>query len=179
MYYLVGLGNPGKEYETTRHNTGRLALADFVKNSMRKAHYESAHAKIIFPDTFMNQSGLALKPLIKSKKMAERLIVVHDDIDLPLARFKISFGSSSGGHKGVESVIRAVKTKDFIRIRVGTSASTPKGKVKKPVKVIDFLMGKFRPGELAIIKKLSKKITLAIETIIKEGLQKAMSLYNR
>jgi len=80
----------------------------------------------------------------------------------------------------VESVIRNVKTKDFTRIRVGISPATPAGKIKKPEakKVINYIIGKFKPKELAIIKKISKKVTLAIETIIKEGLQKAMSLYN-
>ncbi len=169
MYYIVGLGNPGKEYELTRHNTGRLALADFAKNN-----------KVIFPDTFMNDSGKAVKKIITSKKMAEKLIVVHDDLDLPIGRFKIVFGKDSAGHKGVESVIRNIKTKDFIRIRVGISPVTPSGKIRKPEakKVLNHIIGKFKPKELLVIKKLSKKITSAIEAIIKEGLQKAMSLYN-
>ena len=169
MYYIVGLGNPGEEYELTRHNTGRLALADFAKNN-----------KVIFPDTFMNNSGKLLKNLIKSKKAAEHLIVVHDDLDLPLGRFKIVFGRDSAGHKGVESVIKNIKTKDFIRIRVGISPVTPSGKIKKPPaeKVINHIIGKFKHSELLVIKKLSKKITSAIEMIIEEGLQKAMSLYN-
>ena len=169
MYYIVGLGNPGEEYELTRHNTGWLALADFAKNN-----------KVIFPDTFMNNSGKALKNLIKSKKMAEHLIVVHDDLDLPLGRFKIVFGRDSAGHKGVESVIKNIKTKDFIRIRVGTSPVTAGGKIKKPPaeKVIAHIIGKFKPTELKIVGKLSKKITSAIEVIINDGLQKAMSLYN-
>jgi len=169
MYYVVGLGNPGKEYELTRHNTGRLALVDFAKNN-----------KVIFPDTFMNNSGKALKPIITTKQKAKNLIVVHDDLDLPLGRFKIVFARDSAGHKGVESVIRAIKTKDFIRIRVGTSPVTPSGKIKKPPaeKVINHIIGKFKPSELAIIKKLSKKISAAIEVIMTDGLQKAMSLYN-
>lgn len=173
MYYIVGLGNPGEEYELTRHNTGRLALADFAKS-------EPAGVKIIFPDTFMNKSGLALKPIITSKNKAKNLIVVHDDLDLPLGRFKIVFGRDSAGHKGVESVIKNIKTKDFIRIRVGISPVTPSGKIKKPPaeKVINHIISKFKPNELLVIKKISKKITSAIEVIIKEGLQKAMSLYN-
>ncbi len=174
MHYIVGLGNPGEEYELTRHNTGRLALADFVKRGEKK------NIKLIFPDTFMNKSGLALKPIITSKNKAKNLIVVHDDLDLPLGRFKIVFGRDSAGHKGVESVIKNIKTKDFIRIRVGTSPTTPAGKIKKPEakKVIAHIIGKFKPVELKIVSKISKKITSAIETIIKEGLQKAMSLYN-
>jgi PTH1 family peptidyl-tRNA hydrolase len=174
MYYIVGLGNPGEEYELTRHNTGRLALADFAKNIPKQV-------KVIFPDTFMNKSGLALKPIITSKQKAKNLIVVHDDLDLPLGRFKIVFRRDSAGHKGVESIIKNIKTKDFIRIRVGTSPRAgSSGKIKKPPaeKVINHILGKFKPSELAVIKKISKKITLAIEVIIKEGLQKAMSLYN-
>jgi PTH1 family peptidyl-tRNA hydrolase len=174
MYYIVGLGNPGKEYEFTRHNAGRLVLANLVKNP-------PAGGKIIFPDTFMNDSGKAVKKIITSKKAAEKLIVVHDDLDLPLGKFKIVFGRDSAGHKGVESVIRNIKTKDFIRIRVGTSPVTPGGKIRKPPaeKVIAHLMGRFKPKELTAIKKVSKKITSAIEMIIREGLQKAMSLYNK
>lgn len=158
----------------TRHNTGRLALADFVKNGKKEK------VKVIFPETFMNNSGKALKPIITSKKKAENLIVVHDDLDLPLGRFKIAFGSGSAGHRGVDSIIKNIKTRDFIRIRVGISPSTPSGKIKKPdtKKVVDYIIGKFKPAELAIIKKLSKKITVAIEIIISDGLQKAMSLYN-
>jgi len=173
MYYIVGLGNPGKEYELTRHNTGRIVLENLFKNPPKGA-------KVIFPDTFMNDSGKALKPLIKTKKAAHNLIVVHDDLDLPLGKFKIAFNRDSAGHKGVESIIKNIKTKEFIRIRVGISYKTPSGKIKKPPsqKVIDHLIGKFKPKELMIIKKLSKKISAAIETIIKDGLSKAMSLYN-
>jgi len=174
MYYIVGLGNPGEEYKLSRHSTGRLALADFVKNGEKKK------VKVIFPETFMNDSGKALRPIIKSKKMAEHLIVVHDDLDLGLGKFKISFGSGSAGHKGVESVIKNIKTKDFIRIRVGISPLTPSGKIKKPEgkKVVEHILNNFKPKELEILKKTSKKITLALESIIKEGLSKAMSLYN-
>ena len=80
----------------------------------------------------MNKSGNALKNIITSAKKAESLVVVHDDIDLPLGKIKISFGKSSGGHKGVESVIKAVKTINFTRVRIGISATNAKGVVKKP-----------------------------------------------
>jgi peptidyl-tRNA hydrolase, PTH1 family len=170
MFYIVGLGNPGEEYELTRHNTGRIVLANF----------DAGKNKLIFPDDFMNNSGKTLKPVITSKQKAKNLIVVHDDLDLPIGRFKIVFGKDSAGHKGVESIIKNIKTKDFIRIRVGISPVTPGGKIRKPEakKVINHIIGKFKPSELAIIKKLSKKITAAIEVIMTDGLQKAMSLYN-
>lgn len=194
MFYIVGLGNPGEEYELSRHNTGRIVLAEFIKAQKikepefnKKLNALIAEGKIkkekfqiIMPETFMNNSGKSIKPLVTSKKKAESLVVIHDDLDLPLGRFKISFGSGSAGHKGVESVMRTVKTKDFIRIKVGISPAAPKGKVKKPEgeKVVEHILGNFKPKELTILKKASKKITLALESIISEGLNKAMSLYN-
>lgn len=191
MYYIVGLGNPGEEYELTRHNTGRIALGDLVKIGETKLNKKlnalvdeikigREKTQIIFPETFMNNSGKSLRPIITSKNKAQNLIIVHDDLDLPLGRFKIALGSSSAGHRGVESIIKNIKTKEFIRIRVGISPSTPSGKIKKPEakKVIDHIIGKFKPKELQIIKKVSKKITAAITVILNEGLQKAMSIYN-
>lgn len=190
MYYIVGLGNPGEEYKISRHNTGRIVLGELIKpedmefeKKLKALVKEGKKAIFIFPETFMNKSGDSLKLLVNKiikKKKAENLIVVHDDIDIPLGKFKISFGKNSGGHKGVESMIRVVKTKDFIRIRVGVSPATPKGKIKKPdsKKMIDYIIGNFTPKELQVIKKISKKIALSIETIIKDGLQKAMNISN-
>ena len=111
MYTIIGLGNPGVEYEKTRHNTGKMAV-DALESKNVKAKY-------IHQDTFMNKSGSAVAKVVKSKKAAEKLIVIYDDLDLPLGTMKISFNRGSGGHKGLESVVRAVKTKEFIRIRIG------------------------------------------------------------
>ncbi|MBU1091858.1 aminoacyl-tRNA hydrolase [Patescibacteria group bacterium] len=192
MYTIVGLGNPGEEYENTRHNTGRIVLEffckaqkfdDFEKDKKTislKTEGGVGKEKVIclLPETFMNKSGTSLKKIVTSKKkarldsrkarQAEKLVVVHDDIDIPLGKWKVSFGKGSAGHKGVESVMRAVKTKDFFRIRVGISPATPGGKIKKPRgdKVLDFLMGKFKPKELDVLKETSKKITTEIEKII-------------
>ena len=127
----------------------------------------------------MNKSGSAVsyfvKPIPKSsatktpakrKKGLENLIVVHDDIDLPLGSLKISYNKGMGGHKGLESIVKAVKTKEFVRFRIGVSPATNKGKVKKPganltpkkqEAVIDFILGKFKPKELEIMKKTFKK----------------------
>ncbi|MFH1956500.1 MAG: aminoacyl-tRNA hydrolase, partial [Patescibacteria group bacterium] len=133
----------------------------------------------ILPEKYMNNSGKSVGPVIKSKKAAENLIVIHDDLDLPIGRFKISFGSGSAGHKGVESIMRAVKTKDFIRIKVGISPATHSGKIKKPQgkKVIEHILGNFKPQELKIIKKVSKKISEAMASILTDGLDKTMSIY--
>ncbi|PIR58176.1 MAG: hypothetical protein COU71_00085 [Parcubacteria group bacterium CG10_big_fil_rev_8_21_14_0_10_38_31] len=137
--------------------------------------------EVILPETFMNKSGLSLKPVITSKKKAQFLVVMYDDLDLALGTFKISFNRGSGGHRGVESIVRTLKTKEFVRIRAGISSATPKGKVKKPIgekKVVDFIIGDFKPKELEVLKKVSKNIHEALEMIVAEGYQKAMSVYN-
>ena len=162
-YYIVGLGNPGPEYDSSPHNTGKLMATLFQKK------YEENKAKIILPTVFMNQSGKAVKGI-----PAKWLILLHDDIDLPIGRFKIVFNRGSGGHKGVESVIRAIGSEKFVRIRIGIS---PK---KKPnhAQLMKFLTHKFKPSESGAIKKISKKIIEALEVIITEGHEKAMTLFN-
>ncbi len=198
MRIIAGLGNPGKEYEETRHNAGRLVLEEFrQKNKLADWSFDKKlnalispgiikknKVLLVWPETFMNKSGLALKKIIVSKKKAADLIIVHDDLDLPLGKFKISFGKNSGGHKGVESIIKNIKTKEFGRIRIGIAPTTPSGKINPPAggpkidKHLDFLTQRFKPRELKTIKNISKKISQALETIITDGLQKAMNEFN-
>ena len=102
-------------------------------------------------------------------------------MDLALGKFKISFNKSAGGHRGVASIIKALKTQEFARIRVGISPATPSGKLKKPAgekKVIDFILGNFKPKEFVVLKKLSKKISEAVSLIESEGIQLAMNRFN-
>lgn len=165
-WVLVGLGNPGKEYEHTRHNVGReflLACADDLPQK----------TVVITPDTFMNKSGAAVKPHIRSVKAAGQLVVLHDDLDLPLGTVKISFDRGSAGHKGVESVERAVKTKKYVRFRIGISAEKKGGAVKKPD-----VLGKFKPSEDAALKKAKKNVKEGLEILMSEGLEKAMTAIN-
>src|SRR3989338_5935125 len=173
MKLVVGLGNPGKEYENTRHNTGRIVVG-ILEKKLEKI-------KFITPDTFMNNSGPAVAKALAGKKALKDLIIIYDDIDLPIGKIKISFNRSAGGHNGLASVIKAVKSEEFVRIRIGISPSTPKGAVKKPKgekAVLNFLLGEFKKPELETLKKLSKKIAEAVETIFAESKEKAMSLYN-
>lgn len=195
MYCIVGLGNPDKEHEGTRHNTGRIALVHFLKKQgmpspvppcryaslISEGEVEGEDVLVLWPETYMNKSGSAVAKAVKSAKAAQKLIVVYDDMDLPLGTMKISYGRGPGGHRGVESIIKALKTRDFIRIRVGISPTTPAGKLKKPKeeeKIIDFLMSKFKKPEQEILQKVSKKVSEALETIIIEGLPKAMNQFN-
>lgn len=195
MHIIAGLGNPGEEYEGTRHNTGRIVLEYFRKKNGfpdwradKKTRALVSEGKIgkekillVMPEVFMNNSGKSLAPLIKSKKAAEKLIIIYDDLDLSLGSMKISFDRGSGGHRGLESIIRALKTRAFVRIRIGVSPATPSGTLKKPSgekKVIDFILGKFSPKESEIFKKTSARAGNALSAIVIEGLPKAMSEWN-
>ncbi|HEY4483014.1 MAG TPA: aminoacyl-tRNA hydrolase [Candidatus Paceibacterota bacterium] len=164
-YVIVGLGNPGEEYEITRHNTGKIIA--------ERLGYKTL-------DEFMNNSGPAVAKAMAGKK-ASKLVIIHDDLDLALGTFKISFNKGPGGHRGVGSIIKVLKTQEFIRIRVGISPATPSGKLKKPTgekKVLDFILGKFKPKELEVLKKLSKKIGESISLIVSDGVQVAMNHSN-
>ncbi len=179
MKLVVGLGNPGQEYENTRHNAGRIVVGLIQKKL--EANSNNSKIKFLTPDTFMNNSGKAVAPLVKSKKDLKDLIVIYDDVDLPIGKMKISFNRSSGGHNGLQSIIKGVKSEEFVRIRIGISPATPSGKIKKPTgekDVLKFLLGEFKKPELEILKKLSKKVVEAVECIFTESKDKAMSLFN-
>jgi len=178
MFYIIGLGNPGVEYENTRHNAGKMAVSYF---QIRNPKSEIRNLKIIESKEFMNNSGKAVVKFVKSKKAAQNLIVVHDDLDLPIGTLKISYNKGVGGHRGLDSVRKAVKTLEFIRVRIGISPATAKGRAKKPEgeqKVLDFILGKFKPSEVDVLKKVLKKTSEAILTIVKEGKDRAMNMFN-
>jgi len=194
MKLVVGLGNPGKEYENTRHNTGFIMLdfilgkkidwkqADGTKALFLKDSIGNKPVEYFRPTTFMNNSGVAVAYIKNKHKLnLKDIVVIYDDVDLPLGKMKISFDRSSGGHNGLESIIKKLKSKEFLRIRIGISPETPSGKLRKPKgekAVLNFLLGEYKEKELAELKKLSKKVAEAIEVIFTEGMGKAMSLYN-
>jgi len=197
-YLFVGLGNPGAEYEKSRHSVGRMVLQAWVKTPGKEADFSpwildkkinalsskgdvlGTEVRLILPETFMNNSGKSVKPLITSIKKAHNLVVIHDDVDLPIGKMKICFDRGSGGHRGLESIIKAIKTREFIRIRIGVSPKTPSGKIKKPdsEKIVDFIIGNFKPTELEELKKISKKAREALAVIASEGRERAMNEFN-
>jgi len=194
MYILAGLGNPGDEYEGTRHNSGRTivhafakskGVEDFKADNKSKAlvasfEEKSDKAKLLLPDTFMNKSGSAVSYFVKTQSAAKKLIVVHDDLDLPLGSIRIVFNRGSGGHKGVESVKRGIKTNEFIRLRVGISKEF-RGRAKKPKgekDILKFVLGKFDKKESEIFKTVIKKSIAALNSIISEGHDHAMGEFN-
>ena len=192
---IVGLGNPGKEYEKTRHNAGRSAVellakqegfGEFVLNKTSKALVTKGNigkesAVLVLPETMMNASGKAVSAFIKTPKAAKNLLVIHDDLDLPLGTIKMVFARGSGGHKGVESVMRAIKTKDFARIRMGISAVGKKNQAKKvsgEEKVIKQVIGKWKPSEEIVVKKILKKVAETVHLYTTSGINSATQFAN-
>lgn len=170
---IVGLGNPDAQYIATRHNVGR-DLVEALKDDLPRG------AKAAELNVYMNHSGAAVKKLVSSKKAAEKLVVVHDELDLPLGRIKISFGASAGGHNGVKSIQSALKTQDFTRVRVGISGATASGKLKRPAPedIVKFVLGKFKPAEKDKLKKVKKMVAEALRLIVTEGVERAQTELN-
>ncbi len=188
---IVGLGNSGKEYEKTRHNAGRSVVElfakiesfpEFVFNTKANALVaEKKKMTLVVPETMMNLSGKAVAAYVKSAKAAKDLLVIHDDLDLPLGTLKMVFARGSGGHKGVESVMRAVKTQDFARLRIGISGEGKKNQAKKvsgEEKVLKHVVGKWKPGEEAAAKKIFKKAAEAVRLFTTDGIEDATQFAN-
>lgn len=196
-FIIVGLGNPGPDYEKTRHNAGRIMLeairkkGDFTEWELSRKYkaliskgtidHEDGSTLLVEPETFMNRSGQSIAEFITSTKAAKRLIIIHDDLDLPIGTIKIVFNRGSGGHKGIESIMRTIKTEAFVRIRIGISPTTRSGKIKKPAgeqKIYDFIIGTFKPKEIETLKKVAKRVIDAVGMCITEGHEKAMNVIN-
>ncbi len=192
-FIFIGLGNPGDEYEKSRHSAGRIVLSQIAERekvewksdktiSARKTNIVIKEKKVSFilPEVFMNQSGKTVAALKINPKKTEELVVLHDDIDLPLGSIRIICNRGAGGHNGVLSVKRALKTENFTRIRIGVCPTTPGGKLKKPEskKVVDFVIADFKTSELEILCEVGKKIEEAITVLVIEGRAKAATLFN-
>lgn len=167
MVIIVGLGNPGKRYKNTRHNVGFQAVDEFARENdfpefklskkFNALVSEEENIVLVKPQTFMNESGKAVKALLKNTRKTV-LVVIHDDIDLPLGKIRISENRGSAGHKGVESIIKEIGTKDFTRFRIGVSSKTG-----KPKDVEKYVLQKFNKGEEEIIKQVIQEITIEIK----------------
>ncbi len=155
---IVGLGNPGEEYENTRHNMGFI----FIDKLPEQLKDKVIAAK---PQTFINNSGTAVLALVKKEKIKpENILIVHDDIDILWGNFKFSFGRSSAGHKGVESIIKALKTKNFWRLRIGIQPIRQvqgKPASKKRISADKIILKKFTPAELRTLNQTIKKVGLS------------------
>lgn len=189
MILIVGLGNPGRKFQKTRHNLGFRVISQFARKNnfsdfkfSKKFNAEISKGKInskkivlAKPQTFMNESGKTIKILNTKYKIQDtNLWVAHDDLDIPLGQIKISKARGPAGHKGVESIIKEIKSKNFVRFRIGIQP-----KIGKPKDVENFVLQKFNKEEGKIAKGVIKKTVRAIEFALIEGLEKAMSEYNK
>lgn len=187
MILIVGLGNPGLKYKKTRHNVGFMVLNALLQELTRagKGNWEKSakfNAEIakVGPDlilakplSFMNASGGPVAKIVRFYQIRpENLYLVHDDVDLPLGKIKITVGHGSGGHRGVESVIKSLRSQNFTRIRLGVSKN-------QKVATDKFVLMPFNLWERAKLKPVIKKSVEALETILEEGVEKAANRYNQ
>jgi len=185
MYIIVGLGNPGKEYERTRHNLGFLAVEEIaktlglkdlksrLKSMTGEATYEGHKVIIAEPQTFMNLSGQAVTQLLSWYKVpSTHLIVIYDDVDLEIGAIKIRPKGSAGGHHGIESIIKETGTSDFIRIKVGIGRDNVSGDVS------NYVLQNIPVNERDALAVSIQKASVAALAIVEKGIEPAMNLYN-
>ncbi len=188
MWLIAGLGNPGNKYSRTRHNVGfrvidrlseqyGITLQEKDSYSIGKGAIGGCRVILLKPLTFMNRSGIAVQALLRKAPVmldtfADRLIVVHDDLDIETGVIRVRRNGSSGGHKGVESIITELGTREFIRIKIGIGRDAA-------VPVEGFVLSPFSPEERTVVKDAIIRASCAAVLIVTEGLQKAMTLYNR
>ena len=192
-WILVGLGNPDGEYTRTRHNAGRIIIDELrqvfgfpdweYKKSydaqISKGEIAGAEVLMLKPDTYMNASGKSLSSLVKSPEQAAQLVVIHDDVDLPIGSYRFAFARGSGGQKGVESVMSTLKTREFIRVRIGVGLKQTDGTPRQ--KAGDIVLQKFRPEELAVLKQIGNGTTLAhaLTTLFTDGIELSRSTWQK
>ena len=194
MHYIVGLGNPGDKYKNTRHNVGWAVLDYFIEHERLPNPVESAQfsgsisqgvilaeeVAVFFPGTFMNKSGSAVRKLVSREEVGD-LVVVYDDVDLPIGELKISIGRGAGGHNGVASIIDALGSKDFVRVRVGIApVSFWTGMVRRPAAAAlsRYVLGTFTRKEEGKLEKIKEDIRQALKIIITDGVDAAMNQSN-
>ena len=186
MKVIVGLGNPGAEYSATRHNVGFLAVGELGKrwgvNTWRSWHealtaeYRGGAEPVLLvkPQTYMNLSGVAVGEIVRWYKLkANDVIVLYDDLDLPVGKLRLRPQGSSGGHKGIESILVHLTTEDFCRIRIGI------GRPPAGWETANYVLGRFTPEETPQVAETIVKAADAAEYILKHGITKAMNVYSK
>jgi PTH1 family peptidyl-tRNA hydrolase len=189
MKLIVGLGNPGSLYTRNRHNIGFICVNDLAKRLRVKWDRKQAHArtgignignlKVVLakPQTYMNASGEAVDALLKrlDVKPAD-LVIIHDDLDLPVGKIRLRLGGGSGGHKGIASIISRTGTQDFCRIRVGIGR--PEDDQDKEEAVIAYVLSDFMGEEIEIMDKTIPQVGEAAIYLLLEGITAAMNKFN-
>lgn len=186
LHLVVGLGNPGAEYAETRHNAGfcvvdalarrghgRFRRGLFAQSETCRIHLADLPVLLVKPMTYMNLSGKALVPLLRREGIpAARLVVVHDDMDIPLGRLRLRAGGSSGGHRGMASIIASLGTDAVARVRVGI------GRPPDGIDAAQFVLSPVRGGERGLWQQAVDAAADAVEGVLREGLERAMERFN-
>ncbi len=184
--FIVGLGNPGAEYERTRHNVGfmlvdllaREAGAQVKRKDCRalvgRAELEGRRVELVKPQTYMNLSGESVACLLAKQESsdAREMIVISDDLALPFGTIRLRRRGSAGGHNGLKSIIAAVKTDEFMRLRMGIWPEHPVGDTKS------FVLDEFTKTERAALEEILERSAAALRAVLRDGIDKAMALYN-
>ena len=187
MYLLVGLGNPGSEYEWTRHNLGFMLIDKLAaeagatvrrkecRSFVGSTAIENAPVRLVKPQTFMNLSGEAVACLLAKeeiKDVSKSLIVISDDLALPFGTIRLRERGSAGGHNGLKSIIGAIGTNEFMRLRIGIQPEHPLNDAKA------FVLDEFRKPQRDEVEKILDKAAEAVHSVLRDGIKKAMSVFN-
>ncbi len=195
MKLIVGLGNPGGQYATTRHNVGFMVLNMLtemfpvsVVQSTGIAHlYQAAihdqRVLLIKPQTYMNRSGIAVREVLRQyHESAENLVLIYDDLDLDVGRLRIRKQGGHGGHKGIKSVIEYLETHEFVRIRIGIGRPEPAKMSQEHAEqdhIVEYVLQPFQQEEQPVVLEVLKRCVEAITLILADQLDTAMNRYNR
>lgn len=181
MKLIIGLGNPGKDYQNTRHNVGFLILDNYLGNVDWKEKFNALYfekrinnEKVIFvkPLTFMNLSGNAVVKYVNYYNVnIDDILVIQDDLDLPFSTYKLKKNSSAGGHNGIKSIINSLGSQDFLRLKIGVSNN-------KSIDTKDYVLGRFSKEEKDKLDSLQKTFNEIIESFVIVGISKTMNIYN-
>ena len=187
VYLIVGLGNPGADYERTRHNLGFMVIDKLAaeqgfpigskecRSLVGRGELEGKAVKLIKPQTFMNLSGEAVSCVATKHHLVfptESLIVLSDDLALPLGKIRIRERGTAGGHNGLKSIIEALRTNDFIRVRLGIQPDHPISDTK------GFVLSRFASGERELVEQMVEQAAKAVRTIVRDGALTAMQEFN-
>lgn len=181
MKLVFGLGNPGSEYANTRHNIGFIMLDDYIGEYKWSKKFNGLYIekningeKYVFvkPLSFMNLSGGVVSSFVNYYKVSYKdIIVIHDDLDLPVGKIRIKVNSSAGGHNGIKDIIKSLNTQEFMRIKVGISNN-------KNIDTKDYVLGNFSKSDLKIIKDIEKEVFEIIENFDYDNIDSLMNKYN-
>lgn len=181
---IVGLGNPGERYERTRHNVGFWCLdrlAEAWKATRERRRFKALVSEatlgprrlvLVKPQTFMNDSGDAVAPASRWYKIPPtQILVIHDDLDLPVGRVRFRWGGSSGGHRGVASIIERLGADSFLRLRIGIGRPPHND-------AVDYVLSRFTREEQVVVDRIVDSVPAMVRCVLEEGIAEAMNRYN-